>query len=299
MPEDSLTLKLSNGISIPRIGFGLAALTPGKDLEDAVSAALDAGYRLFDNAPFYANESAVGAALREGKVKREELFISTKLPNACHAYRDAREAFERSLKTLGVDYLDMYLIHFPIPKQNLYCEAWRAFEDMYEEGLIRAIGVSNFLEPHLEDIFSMCRIKPMVNELECNPYLAIPALRSYCRKHEIQIISWFPLGGPQKLLRTPKIQNYKKLLEDDVIKTIAAAHGKSAAQVALRWAVDSDIVPIPKSSRPERIRENIDLFDFSLTNEEMIKISGLDHDRRLGPAPGEFNDLTSVFTDLK
>ncbi len=277
---------------MPRLGFGVAGLGNGVEFRIAMDAALSTGYRMFDTAPFYGNESEVGEVLRGCSVPRDELFISTKLPNACHAYEDTLKAFEAALQNMGLDYLDLFLIHFPMPMLRLYHEAWRAMEKLYKIGLIRAIGVSNFQEQHLNKIFDTCEIKPHANEIECNPYLTVRTLCNFCRKNDIRVINWFPLGGPREPLVPYPVDNFKVLLEEPVLIDIGKKYEKSAAQIALRWAVQNEITPIPKSVNPIRIRQNTEIFDFTLTLEEMSKIDALDHARRLGPDPNTFDDMS-------
>lgn len=275
---------------IPLEGFGVAAMEPEK-LKTAVSTAVEAGYRFFDNAPQYGNEHEVGTALKETGIAREELFISTKLPNYCHAYEDAIAACDRSLKALETDYLDMYMIHFPMPHLGLYTEAWRALEDLHDAGKVRVIGVSNFKKHHIEKILDMCRIVPMVNELELNPYYTQEELAEYCQKLGIHIINWFPLGGPKDPLVPYPMDDFKVLLEDEYLEELGRKYNKTTAQIALRWAVEHGFTPIPKSSNPQRIYANCDIFDFSLTAEEVTAMDALNHDRRLGPDSDEFTEL--------
>jgi diketogulonate reductase-like aldo/keto reductase len=282
-------ITLQNGVKMPKIGFGLALIEKGRVMRDVVDTAIEAGYRLFDNAPIYGNEDAFGEALRNNGVKREEVFISSKLRNSQHRYEDALKAFDSSRKALGVDYLDMYMIHFPCPEYDLYCEAWRALEHLYQEGSVRAIGVSNFHVTHLEKIFSVCEIQPAVNELECNPYLSIAPLREYCRARNIWPEAWFPLGGPAVTL-SGKATPGKRLLEDELLISLGEKYGKSTAQIVLRWHCQSDIIAIPKSAKPHRIRENIDIFDFELSDEDMAAIDALNCDRRVGSNPDICND---------
>jgi diketogulonate reductase-like aldo/keto reductase len=283
------TFTLHNGVEMPQTGYGTAMLEKGPGLRAAVETALNEGYRFFDTAPDYGNEAEVGAALRESGVPREELFICTKLEDAFHKYDDACRAFESSLKGMGLDYLDLYVIHFPLPMRDLCRDAWRALEKMYKERLVKAVGLSNFQEAHIRKLSENCEIRPMVNQLECNPYMSVAPLRNYCAEQGIRVINWFPLGGP----KTPRIpyptKDHKVLLEDETLRKIGEKYGKSIAQTALRWAVDSGMAPIPKSVAPERIRQNRDIFDFSLTREEIEEIDALDHNRRLGPDPETYN----------
>lgn len=284
-------ITLSNGVSMPAMGFGVAGLGTGPQFYTAMESALENGYRFFDTAPFYENEGEVGQVLRTCGVPREELFIATKLPNACHAYEDTLKAFDAALKNMGLDYLDLYMIHFPMPMLGLYQEAWRAMEKLYHEGLIRAIGVSNFQEHHLQKIFETCEIKPHTNELECNPYLTVRPLCNFCRDNGIRVINWFPLGGPREPLVPYPVSDYKLLIEDEVLVEIGKKYGKTPAQIALRWAIDNEISPIPKSANPARIRQNREIFDFSLTPEELAQIDALNYDRRFGPDPNTFDDM--------
>ena len=287
--ENNMEVTLNNGIKMPMIGFGLALLEPGEMLQNALDTAIDVGYKLFDNAPIYGNEGAFGEAVRNNGIDREKLFISSKLRNSQHRYEDALKAFDSSLNAIGVDYLDLYMIHFPCPAFDLYCEAWKALEHLYGEGYVRAIGVSNFHEPHLEKIFSMCNIPPVVNELECNPYLSITELREYCHNNSIWPEAWFPLGGPARKL-SGQIIDGQRLLEDPDLIRIGKKHEKSPAQIVLRWDIQSKIIAIPKSSKQERIRENIDIFDFILSDTDMATINKLNINQRSGSNPDTCND---------
>ena len=192
---------------------------------------------------------------------------------------------------MKLDYLDMFLIHFPVPSVGLYHQAWQAMERLYREKVLRSIGVSNFQELHLQKIFDICEIRPQANELECNPYLTIRPLCRFCQEHGIRVINWFPLGGPRNPLVPYPTNDFKVLLDEPVLAEIGVNYGKTAAQVALRWAVQHDIVPIPKTSNPVRCRQNREIFDFSMTEEEMARIDALDHNRRLGPDPNTFDDM--------
>ncbi len=285
-------ITLANGVEIPSLGFGVAGLDVGDELRTALNAALQEGYRMFDTAPFYGNEAETAQFLLESGVPREELFIVTKLPNACHAYADTIRAVEESLERMHLSYLDMFLIHFPVPSVGLYCEAWRAMEKLYKDGKIRVIGVSNFQEKHLDEILKTCEIPPMTNELECNPYLTIKELRKYCAERNIRVINWFPLGGPADPLVPYPEKDFPILMDEPLVKRIGEKYGKTSAQILLRWAVDNGMVPIPKSRNPERIHQNRDIFDFSLTAEELSQIDSLNYDRRFGPDPDTFDDMT-------
>lgn len=287
----SRTVVLSNGVVMPRLGFG-CAMVDGDQQEAVVHAALEAGFRLFDNAPLYGNEEGIGRALRSSGIPRSELFVSSKLRNSEQGYDLALRGFAGSLERLGLDYLDLYLIHWPMPRRGLFCETWRALERLYEEGAVRAIGVSNFESHHLDVLMKDCNVRPMVNQLEFNPYLAIRPLREYCAREGIQVEAWFPLGGPAGDGLGPKLKtNRVPLLEHPTILKIAAACGKTPAQVVLRWELQSGVIPLPKSARPERIRENYDVFDFHLGAEEMRRIDLLDCNGRMGPSPDECHDM--------
>ncbi len=285
------TARLSNGVEMPQIGFGVAALGNGKEFYAAMDSALENGFRMFDTAPFYENEAEVGDVLRHCSVPREELFIATKLPNACHAYEDTLRAFDSALKNMGLDYLDLFMIHFPVPSVGKYPEAWKAMEKLYRDGKVRAIGVSNFQEKHLQKIFETGEIVPHVNELECNPYLTVRPLCNFCQENKIRVINWFPLGGPREPLVPYPTDDFKVLLDEPLLIQIGEKYGKSSAQIALKWAIQNQITPIPKSANPKRIRQNTELFDFEMTKEELEAIDALDHGRRLGPDPDTFDDM--------
>lgn len=291
MNEDSRPewVSLNNGVRMPKIGLGMACLGPGEELDALVRAAVETGYRLLDNAPLYGNESQVGAALRNVGIPRDQLFVSSKLPNSKHRYEDALKAFDESRKNLGVDYLDLYLIHWPVPAQDMYTEAWRALEHLYSGGFVRAIGVSNFHEHHLAKLLETCEIKPAVNQLECNPYLAIEPLRRHCLSLQIMPEAWFPLGGPAVPLKGSAPD--RVLLEDPVLGRLAEKYGRTPAQMVLRWHVQSSVIPVPKTSRPKRLLENISVFDFVISSEDMALMDSLDYGRRVGPHPDECNDL--------
>lgn len=286
------TVQLCNHTSMPVMGFGVAGLGTGPAFYTAMDAALEEGYRFFDAAPFYENEAQVGEVIRGCGLPRNELFFSSKLPNAAHRYDDTLRAVDQCLKVTGLTYLDMFLIHFPVPSLDLYCEAWRAMERLYREGVIRVIGVSNFQEHHLQKVFDSCEIRPMTNEIECNPYLTVRPLCEFCQKNDIRVINWFPLGGPKEPLVPYPVSDFPFLLDEPVLQTLGKKYGKSPAQIVLRWAIDHQISPIPKSSNPARIRENRMIFDFSLTQEELDQIDVLNYDRRFGPDPNTFDDMT-------
>ncbi|MDF9839900.1 MULTISPECIES: aldo/keto reductase [unclassified Paenibacillus] len=272
------TTVLQGGVQMPWLGLGVFQVADGEELVQAVKSAIAHGYRSIDTAAIYQNEQGVGQAiaeaLAENGLQREELFITSKAWNADLGYEETLAAYEASLERLGLDYLDLYLIHWPV--KNKYKEAWRALETLYKAGRVKAIGVSNFQIHHLEDLLKDAEIRPAVNQVELHPYLSQQALRSYCREQGIQIEAWSPLmqGG---------------LLDQPELQSIAARTGKSVAQVILRWDLQHGIVTIPKSTKELRIKENAALFDFELSAEEMAVIDGLNRDQRVGPDPDNFD----------
>lgn len=267
------TVTLNNGVKMPCMGLGVWQVDDGRVVEQAVGAALRSGYRSIDTAAIYGNEAGVGKAIRESGIPREELFITTKLWNANHGYDSTLRAHEASLKKLGLDYVDLYLIHWPV--KGKYLETWRAFETLYKESRVRTIGVSNFHVHHLQDVLEKFSTVPAVNQIELHPRLAQTELREFCAKHGIQIEAWSPLM--QGRLNVP------------VLLDIAKKHGKSPAQVVIRWDIQNGIVTIPKSVHENRILENADVFDFELDAADMAAINALDEGRRFGPDPDNFN----------
>lgn len=269
-------ITLNNGIAMPQIGLGVFKVEEGNQVEEAVRAALDAGYRSIDTAAMYGNEEGVGRAIKESGIPREELFITTKLWNDDQGYESAFTALQASLDKLDLEYLDLYLIHWPKPAQNKYKETWKAFEEMYTNGKIRAIGVSNFHQDHLDDLLTDAQVVPAVNQIEMHPMLIQSELREYCNQKGIAVEAWSPLmrGG--------------ELLEHPVISSIAQAHNKQPGQIVLRWHIQLGVIVIPKSVTPERIAANIDIFNFELTSEEMEQISSLHTGERTGPNPANF-----------
>ena len=284
------TLTLNNGNKIPAIGMGVVFLDTDGDVQKTVDAAIDAGYRLFDNAAFYGNEEIIGGALKRNGIAREELFISTKLKNGHHRYDDACRECEKSMRSLGVDYLDMYLIHFPCPEHGLYTEAWKALEHLHKEGLVRNLGLSNFHQTHIDRILDMCEIRPVVDQLEFNPYLTIAPLREYLKKHEIVPEAWFPLGGPMIRLDGKPNPFKEKIFEEPVLAGLAEKYGKSVAQVILRWETQCGVVPVPKAATVAHMTENINIFDFEMTGEELELIAALNSDNRCGPSGDDCNE---------
>lgn len=271
------TTTLHNGVKMPMLGLGVYKAREGEEVKRAVKTALEIGYRAIDTATIYENESGVGEAIREFGIAREELFITTKVWNDEQGYETTLKAFDTSLKKLQMDYVDLYLIHWPI--RGKYVDTYRALEKLYEEGKVRAIGVSNFHIHHLEQLLANCHIKPMVNQVELHPMLAQFELRNFCQQEQIQMEAWSPLmrGG--------------EVFEHPIIKEIAKKYGKTPAQVILRWDIQSSIVTIPKSVTPSRIAENFHIFDFSLTEEEVAQIDTLDCNKRSGTNPEKYDTM--------
>lgn len=268
------TLRLNDGRAIPQLGYGCWQISD-EQAPDLVGQALKAGYRLIDTAAAYGNEAGVGRGLRNSDVPRDEIFLTTKVWNDRQG-PEAGKAFEESLRKLGLDYVDLYLIHWPCPQRRLFVETWKAMIRLRDEGRIRSLGVSNFSEEHLAVLAGETGVTPTVNQIELHPYFQRRDGRAADAARGIVTESWSPLGRGQEL-------------KDPVIHAIATAHGKSPAQVVLRWHTQLGCVAIPKTSNPQRIVENISLFDFTLTAEEMERIGGLDQaGGRIGPDPATF-----------
>lgn len=264
---------LNNGVEIPQVGLGVFQTKEGAEVERAVDAALEAGYRLIDTAAIYGNEVGVGKAIKASGLPREGLFITTKLWNANHAYEDALRAFDESLRKLDCDYIDLYLIHWPLPMEGKFTQAWKALEHLYDSKRVRAIGVSNFTPPHLDILLQGAATVPAVNQIELHPLFQQRATREYCVEQGIVVESYSPLMQAGEALEHP------------VIVKLAQSTGKSPAQVILRWHVQSGFIVIPKSIKPERIRENVALFDFELSEDDMRAIAGMDREQRIGADP--------------
>lgn len=264
------TVKLNNGVELPRLGLGVFRAPRGEVTRQAVLAALAAGYRHIDTARIYGNERDVGAAVRGSGLPREDIFVTTKLWNEDQGYDSALRACERSLKDLGLEYVDLYLVHWPVPGRRL--ESWRALEKLLAEGKCRAIGVSNFLEHHLDELLGKARVVPAVNQVEQHPFLYQPALLRYCADKGIAVEAYSPLT---KGLR----------LGDPRVVELARKYGKSPAQVLIRWCLEHGLVVIPKSVHAERIRENASVFDFSLSPEDLRRLDGLNEDLYTGWDP--------------
>ncbi len=272
---DIPTVTLNNGLVMPQFGLGVWRI-PEDEAAENVRTAIEAGYRLIDTAAIYKNESGVGEGIRQSGVAREDLFVTSKLWNSDQGYDSTIQAFDASLERLGLEYLDLYLIHWPQPMYDTYVDSWKAMEKLYKEGRVKAIGVSNFHPHHLERLAKECAVVPAVNQVELHPRLIQTEVREYDATHGIVTESWSPLRGV--------IENVPQEIAE-----IAQAHGKTPAQVVLRWHIQLGLVVIPRSSKAERIRENIDIFDFELTTSEVEAISALHTGERLGADPDEMD----------
>jgi 2,5-diketo-D-gluconate reductase A len=268
-------LPLNSGHSIPQLGLGVWAIDPS-ETERVVLEAMELGYRHIDTAAAYGNEEGVGRSVAASGLPRGEIFVTTKLPNHEHGTAVARDSFRASLDRLGVDYVDLYLIHWPVPSGNRYVEKWQTFEELAGEGLIRSIGVSNFLPEHLERLLAETDTVPAVNQIELHPIFQQRDVVEYSRSNGILIEGWSPLGSGKYDLGGMS-----------AIRAAAEAHGKTPAQVVLRWHLQRDVIVFPKSSHPERLRQNFELFDFELTDDELAAIDALDRNERIGGDPRE------------
>jgi diketogulonate reductase-like aldo/keto reductase len=271
------TTTLNNGVQIPVLGFGVFQIPPDETAA-AVSSALDSGYRLVDTAAGYGNERGVGEAVRRSGIPRDEIFVTTKLANSDHGYDDAMRAFDTSLSELGFETVDLYLVHWPLPAHDLYVETWRALQKLAEDGRARAIGVSNFTPEHLRRLLDETDVVPAVNQVELHPYLQQADLRAFHARHDIVTEAWSPLGQG------------KALLGDPTLVALADRVQRTTAQVVLRWHLQLGNVVIPKSVTPERIAANIDVFDFTLSDDDMSTLGALETGERMGPDPDTFND---------
>jgi diketogulonate reductase-like aldo/keto reductase len=282
MNARTLTLQssaaLNNGVSMPRVGLGVFQVEEGQELVDAIRSAVRAGYRSIDTAAIYGNESSVGEGIRlalaDNNLSRDQLFVTSKVWTADMGYEETIAAYETSLNKLGLESLDLYLIHWPVAGKIK--ETWRAMETLYKQGRVRAIGVSNFQIHHLQDLLEHAEVKPVVNQVEFHPRLTQKPLLAYTREQGIQLEAWSPL-----------MQG--RLLQDETLRRIANRHGKSVAQIILRWDLQHGVVTIPKSTKPLRIAENASLFDFSLSDSEMADIDAMNQNQRVGPDPDNFD----------
>jgi len=270
------TVTLNNGVKMPQFGLGVWQV-PDEEAEAVVKKAIEVGYTGIDTASVYKNEVGVGKAVKQAKVNREDLFITSKVWNTDQGYDQTLAAFDASLERLGMDYLDLYLVHWPMPRFDTYIDTYKALEKLYKDGRVKAIGVSNFEIEHLQRLMQETEIKPVVNQVECHPYFAQNELKQFCKQQDIFVEAWSPLeqGGD--------------VLKDDVVVKIAQKYGKTAAQVVLRWHLQNDTITIPKSVTPSRIEENFQVFDFELTEEDMKAINGLDQGLRRGGDPKEMH----------
>ncbi|OJE37939.1 glyoxal reductase [Bacillus proteolyticus] len=269
---------LNNGVEMPWFGLGVFKVEEGPELVEAIKSAIKAGYRSIDTAAIYGNETAVGEGIRAGieatGISREELFITSKVWNADQGCEETIAAYEESLKKLKLDYLDLYLVHWPV--EGKYKDTWRALETLYKEKRVRAIGVSNFQIHHLQDVIKDAEIKPMINQVEYHPRLTQKELQAFCKEQGIQMEAWSPLMQGQ-------------LLDNETLQAIADKHGKTTAQVILRWDLQNGVITIPKSTKEHRIIANADVFNFELTKEDMEKIDALNQNHRVGPDPDNFD----------
>ncbi|MGZ4159471.1 MAG: aldo/keto reductase [Neobacillus sp.] len=266
------TTTLHNGVKMPWFGLGVFKVKEGAEVVESVKVAIKNGYRSIDTAAIYQNEEGVGQGIKESEIPRKELFITSKVWNADQGYESALQAYETSLNKLGLEYLDLYLIHWP--GKNKFKETWKALEKLYKDGRVRAIGVSNFKIHHLEELLKDAEIKPMVNQVEYHPHLTQKDLLAFCEKEGIQLEAWSPLKQGE-------------LLTDSTINEIAEKYGKTAAQVILRWDLQTKVVTIPKSIKEQRIIENANIFDFELSSEDIKKLDGLNKNERVGSDPDE------------
>ncbi|HCY7145457.1 TPA: aldo/keto reductase [Staphylococcus aureus] len=265
---------LKNGYPMPSVGLGVYKISD-EDMTKVVNAAIDAGYRAFDTAYFYDNETSLGRALKDNDVDREDLFITTKLWNDYQGYEKTFEYFNKSIENLQTDYLDLFLIHWPCEADGLFLETYKAMEELYEQGKVKAIGVCNFNIHHLEKLMAQSSIKPMVNQIEVHPYFNQQELQEFCDPHDIKVTAWMPL------------MRNRGLLDDPVIVKIAEKYHKTPAQVVLRWHLAHNRIIIPKSQTPKRIQENIDILDFNLELTEVAEIDALNRNARQGKNPDD------------
>lgn len=272
------TTTLNNGVKMPWFGLGVFKVEEGPELEQAVKTAIVNGYRSIDTAAIYGNEVGVGkgiqAGIKEAGISREDVFVTSKVWNDDLGYESAIEAYEASLERLGLDYLDLYLIHWPV--EGKYKDAWRALETLYKGKRVKAIGVSNFQIHHLEDLMKDAEVKPVINQVERHPRLTQKELQAFCQQNDIQLEAWSPLMQGE-------------LLSNDVLQEIADKYGKTTAQVILRWDLQQQVVIIPKSTKENRIIENASIFDFELTAKDMKTIDALNQNHRVGPDPDNFD----------
>lgn len=265
---------LNNGLRIPWLGLGVYQAEDGPEVENAVKYALEVGYRSIDTASVYGNEIGVGKAIRESVIPREEIFVTTKVWNEDQRQKRTLAAFEESLERLGLDYVDLYLVHWPV--KGFYKETWKEMEKILASGGAKAIGVSNFLVNNLKDILADCMVVPAVNQMECHPYLLQPELLAFCKANDIRMEAWSPLMQGN-------------IVSVPLLKVLATKYKKTPAQITLRWNLQHGIVTIPKSVTPSRIKENSEIFDFEISSHDMLALDALDQGKRFGPDPADFS----------
>ena len=269
--EDTTTLR--NGVEMPLLGLGTFQLEAGPEVENSVRWALNAGYRSIDTAAAYGNEEGVARGIEQSGVPREDIFITTKVWNTDQGYDSTLAAFDASLERLGMEYVDLYLVHWPVESKTQ--QTWRALEELLEAGRVRAIGVSNFLIHHLEDLMETAQFKPALNQVEFHPRLQQPELHAFCNEHNIRLEAWRPIMKGQ-------------VLEISELVDLGERYGKNPIQITLRWMIQKGVVTLPRSSKKGHIEQNADLFDFELDPDDVALIDGLDQDQRMGPHPDEF-----------
>lgn len=267
------TVTLNNGVKMPQLGFGVYKVEEGQEVINAVKTALEVGYRHIDTAALYQNEQGVGQAIRESGIPREQIFITTKVWNSDQGYESTLQAFETSRRKLGVDYVDLYLIHWPVAGK--YKDTYRALEKLYADGVVKAIGVSNFQTHHLDDLLTTAQVMPTINQIELHPLLTQEKVTTYCHGKNIHITAWSPL--------------IRGNLDIPLLVELSSKYGKTPAQIVLRWNLQKGIITIPKSVRAERIRENANIFDFELSAEDIAAIDQLNRNERTGPDPDNFD----------
>jgi diketogulonate reductase-like aldo/keto reductase len=268
------SVELSNAVLMPYLGLGTWQSQEGEEVIQSVKWAIEAGYRHIDTAAVYGNETGVGMGIEQSGINREDIFVTSKVWNGDQGYESTLAACQKSLQKLGMDRLDLYLVHWPV--RGKYKETWKAMEKIYKDGLARAIGVSNFMQPHLEDLLKDAEINPMVNQMECHPRLVQQSLIDFCQAKDIRYEAWSPIMKG-------------KVNDIPLLHEIGKKYGKSPVQVTLRWNLQKGIVTIPKSTNKDRILHNADLFDFELSKEDIAQIDGLDKQQRIGPDPNNFN----------